>query len=188
VAIARQDRFAAGRRIMARIRSRFASRNPLKRLIPARTTTTLLDARPLASGNSDQIGLPQGGASNGTSTGTGSGGGVGEGIGSGIGSGRGPGLGPGSGGGIGGGVYRPGGRVTPPRVITQVKPTYTDDAMLEKIQGTVVLELVVDSTSRHASASCDHSIPGDSMSKRWSRPGSGDSSLDGSMAAPSMCS
>ncbi|HMF97761.1 MAG TPA: energy transducer TonB [Vicinamibacterales bacterium] len=103
----------------------------------------VLDAKPLASGTFDQIGLPTGGVPAGASTGPGSGGGVGTGSGTGIGSGRGPGLGPGSGGGIGGGAYRPGGAVTAPRVITEVKPTYTGDALLRKIQGTVVLELIV---------------------------------------------
>ena len=103
----------------------------------------LLDAKPLASGNSDEIGLPVGGVSYGTSTGPGSGGGVGEGEGTGIGPGHGPGFGAGSGGGIGGGVYRPGGSVTAPRVTTEVKPTYTNDALIQKIQGTVVLELIV---------------------------------------------
>jgi protein TonB len=33
--------------------------------------------------------------------------------------------------------------VTAPRVITEVKPTYTSDALRYRIQGTVVLELVV---------------------------------------------
>lgn len=103
----------------------------------------LLDAVPLASGSIEQGGLPWGGVSEGTSTGPGSGGGVGTGVGTGIGSGSGPGIGPGSGGGIGGGVYRPGGAVTPPRVMTEVKPKYTNDALLRKIQGTVVLEFVV---------------------------------------------
>lgn len=103
----------------------------------------LLDARPLAAGTHDQIGLPSGGVTFGISTGTGSGGGVGDGAGTGIGSGRGPGLGPGSGGGTGGGVYRPGGSVTPPRVIARVTPKYTEDALFRKIQGTVALELVV---------------------------------------------
>jgi protein TonB len=103
----------------------------------------VLEAKPLASGGVEQVGLPAGGVSFGTSTGPGSGGGVGEGTGTGIGSGRGPGVGPGSGGGIGGGIYRPGGAVTAPRVITEVKPTYTTDALSQKIQGTVVLELVV---------------------------------------------
>jgi protein TonB len=108
----------------------------------------LLDARPLASGTSNQLGLPVGGVSFGTSTGPGSGGGVGEGVGTGIGPGTGPGFGSGSGGGIGGGMYRPGGSVAPPRVLTQVKPTYTDDALERRIQGTVVLELVVRTDGR----------------------------------------
>jgi TonB family protein len=103
----------------------------------------LLDARPLASGTSNQLGLPVGGVSFGTSTGPGSGGGVGEGVGTGIGPGTGPGFGPGSGGGIGGGVYRPGGSVTVPRVLTQVRPSYTSEALAGRIQGPVVLELVV---------------------------------------------
>jgi TonB family protein len=106
----------------------------------------VLDALPLASGNFEQFGLSVGGVSFGTSTGPGSGGGVGTGIGTGIGPGRGPGIGPGEGGGIGGGVYRPGGSVMPPRVLTEVKPTYTSEALLEKIQGTVVVELVVRAT------------------------------------------
>jgi TonB family protein len=105
--------------------------------------SVVLDAKPLASGSFDHIGLPTGGVSFDESTGPGSGGGVGTGVGTGIGPGRGPGIGPGSGGGIGGGVYRPGGAVSPPRVITEVKPTYTNDALFQKIQGTVVLEFVV---------------------------------------------
>ena len=108
----------------------------------------LLDARPLASGSVELIGLPVGGVSLGTSTGPGSGGGVGEGVGTGIGPGRGPGIGPGSGGGIGGGVYRLGGAVTAPRVMTEVKPTYTNQALFQGIQGTVVLELVVRANGR----------------------------------------
>jgi TonB family protein len=103
----------------------------------------MLDARPLASGTRDVIGLPDGGVSFGTSQGPGSGGGVGEGAGTGIGPGAGPGVGPGSGGGMGGGVYRPGGSVSAPRVIREVKPKYTTDAMIRKVEGTVVLEFVV---------------------------------------------
>jgi TonB family protein len=103
----------------------------------------VLDAQPLASGLFDQIGLPVGGVAYGTSTGTGSGDGVGTGAGTGIGSGLGPGLGPGAGGGIGGGFYRPGGAVSAPRVIAEVKPTYTNGAALRRVQGTVVLDVVV---------------------------------------------
>ena len=103
----------------------------------------VLDAKPLASGMFEQIGLPTGGVLSGTSTGPGSGGGVGSGIGTGIGPGRGPGIGPGSGGGTGGGVYRPGGAVSGPRLIKEVKPIYTSQALLDRIQGSVVLEAVV---------------------------------------------
>lgn len=121
------------------------------RLVPALESTApvdaippvLLDARSLASGTMEQLGLPIGGVSYGTSTGPGAGGGVGTGTGTGIGSGTGPGVGPGSGGGTGGGVYRPGGAVTSPRVLTQARPTYTSEALGAKIQGSVWLELVV---------------------------------------------
>ena len=77
------------------------------------------------------------------SQGAGTGGGAGVGTGSGIGPGSGSGLGPGSGGGTGGGVYRPGNGVTLPRVLREVKPQYTSDAMRAKVQGTVLLECVV---------------------------------------------
>jgi TonB family protein len=103
----------------------------------------VLDAKPLASGIFDQIGLPSAATMSGMSTGPGSGGGVGTGLGTGIGSGSGPGLGPGSGGGAGGGVYRAGGAVSAPRLIKQVKPRYTNEALRLMIQGTVVLEAVV---------------------------------------------
>lgn len=105
----------------------------------------VLDARPMASGFFDQIGLPASGVMSSPSTGPGSGGGVGSGSGTGIGSGEGPGLGPGSGGGTGGGVYRLGGGVAAPRAIKEVKPKYTGKALRDKIQGTVVLEAVVTS-------------------------------------------
>jgi TonB family protein len=77
------------------------------------------------------------------SQGSGSGGGAGTGTGTGIGSGRGSGLGPGYGGGTGGGAYRPGNGVTMPSVLTEVKPSYTADAMRAKIQGVVMVEAVV---------------------------------------------
>ena len=78
-----------------------------------------------------------------TSQGSGSGGGGGTGTGTGIGSGQGSGLGPGFGGGTGGGAYRPGNGVTLPRVLREVKPQYTADAMRAKVQGQVWLECVV---------------------------------------------
>jgi TonB family protein len=77
------------------------------------------------------------------SQGSGSGGGAGTGTGTGVGPGTGSGLGPGSGGGTGGGAYRPGNGVTLPRVLREVRPNYTSDAMRAKVQGIVVLECVV---------------------------------------------
>ena len=109
--------------------------NPIEQLvIPAKTLAAGQDSLPGA------IDLPPAPT---LSQGSGSGGGAGTGSGSGIGPGSGSGLGPGSGGGTGGGVYRPGNGVTLPRVIREVKPQYTSDAMRAKVQGTVLLECVV---------------------------------------------
>jgi TonB family protein len=108
-----------------------------------RLPSVVLDAKPMFSGTVDQIGLPSGGVSYGTSTGPGSGGGVGTGTGTGLGSGEGPGVGPGSGGGFGGGAYRPGGAVSMPRLLAQVQPKYTIEALEQRIQGSVRLEVVV---------------------------------------------
>jgi TonB family protein len=121
---------------------------PPARIIDAepRLPGLLLDAKPLASGFVEQLGLPSGGVSFGTSTGPGSGGGVGSGTGTGIGAGRGPGLGDGIVGGTGGGVYRPGGSVTAPRLIAQVRPSYTPNALDRRVQGSVVLEVIVTTT------------------------------------------
>jgi len=77
------------------------------------------------------------------SLGSGSGSGAGTGSGSGIGSGSGSGLGAGTGGGTGGGIYQPGNGVTTPRLLREVKPAYTSDAMRAKVQGTVLLQCVV---------------------------------------------
>jgi TonB family protein len=108
----------------------------------------VLDALPLASGSVEQIGLPTIEVTAGGSTGPGSGGGAGTGTGTGLGAGRGPGLGRGSGGGTGGGVYRAGGAVTAPRLILEVRPKYTSDALRRRLQGTVELEVVVTQDGR----------------------------------------
>jgi periplasmic protein TonB len=78
------------------------------------------------------------------SNGPGSGGGIGPGSGGGVGPGNGPGVGPGEGGGMGGGAFRPGKGVTPPRVIYQTDPEFSEEARKAKYQGTCVLGLVVD--------------------------------------------
>jgi TonB family protein len=80
----------------------------------------------------------------GVTRGSGSNGGAGTGSMAGIGEGKGNGLGPGTGGGMGGGAYRPGNGVDLPRVLQEVRPQYTSDAMRAKIQGTVWLECVVE--------------------------------------------
>lgn len=109
--------------------------NPLEQLnIPAKTLAAAADSLPGA------IDVP---APPTVSQGSGTGGGAGTGSGTGIGPGSGSGLGPGSGGGTGGGVYQPGNGVTLPRVLREVKPQYTSDAMRAKIQGTVLLQCVV---------------------------------------------
>ena len=75
--------------------------------------------------------------------GSGTGGGAGSGEGAGSGPGTGSGLGPGTGGGVGGGVYRPGAGIVNPRLLREVKPQYTSEALRAKVTGTVYLELVV---------------------------------------------
>lgn len=101
-----------------------------------------LDAKALASDalvfNGTFDGVPGG-----TSQGSGSGGGSGTGTGTGMGPGNGSGIGPGWGGGTGGGAYRPGNGVVNPKVIREVKPVYTAEAMRAKIQGVAIIECVV---------------------------------------------
>jgi TonB family protein len=79
----------------------------------------------------------------GESRGSGTGPGSGTGTGTGSGSGQGSGVGSGWGGGFGEGPYRPGSGIETPRIIREVKPQYTADAMRAKIQGVVELEAVV---------------------------------------------
>lgn len=101
-----------------------------------------IPAKLLAQGNEAVVGTLDG-VPGGPSRGSGTGTGAGTGNGSGIGSGSGSGLGDGWGGGTGGGAYRPGSGVSIPRVLREVKPAYTADAMRAKIQGTAIVEAVV---------------------------------------------
>jgi len=106
-----------------------------------------IPAKALASAEQSLAGVLDGMKSSNspTSQGSGSGGGSGTGTGTGIGSGTGSGLGPGWGGGTGGGYYRPGSGIELPRLLREVKPQYTADAMRAKVQGTAVLDCVVNS-------------------------------------------
>jgi periplasmic protein TonB len=101
-----------------------------------------IPAQTLASADLAQAGAMEGIPTS-ESLGLGRGGGAGTGQGTGIGSGRGSGLGEGWGGGTGGGAYRPGNGVETPRLIREVKPQYTAQAMRAKIQGEVLLECIV---------------------------------------------
>jgi len=110
---------------------------------PPQVQNLNIPAETLASANLALPGAIEGAPPTSDSLGAGSGGGAGTGRGTGIGSGDGSGLGPGWGGGTGGGAYRPGNGVETPRLLREVKPQYTAQAMRAKIQGTVLLECVV---------------------------------------------
>jgi protein TonB len=77
------------------------------------------------------------------SAGSGRGGGAGTGEGTGIGEGEGSGIGEGTGGGYGGGAYRIGSGITTPVIVKQVSPTFTDDALARKVEGEVVVEVII---------------------------------------------
>jgi protein TonB len=79
------------------------------------------------------------------SQGKGSGSGFGQGLGGGIGAGRGIGAGPGSGGGYGGGLMSVGGGVSAPVVVHSVEPEFTQEARQANFQGSVAIQLIVDS-------------------------------------------
>jgi protein TonB len=79
------------------------------------------------------------------SQGMGNGSGFGHGLGGGIGMGHGAGVGPGSGGGYGGGLMSVGGGVSAPQVIHSVQPEFTGEARAANYEGTVAIQLIVDS-------------------------------------------
>jgi protein TonB len=69
--------------------------------------------------------------------------GAGTGRDGGNGPGRGAGVGDGEGGGFGGGPYRPGSGIEPPRLLREVKATYSDEARRANIIGDVLMEVVI---------------------------------------------
>jgi TonB family protein len=97
----------------------------------------------VASDERNQAGVVQAPPAPAASEGPGNGGGTGSGQGTGMGEGRGAGIGDGEGGGTGGGPYRPGSGITPPGLLREVKPQYTEEARRRGIEGDVVLEIVV---------------------------------------------
>ncbi|MBI1872400.1 MAG: TonB family protein [Acidobacteria bacterium] len=121
-----------------------APEDPKPKDEPAPEQNLVIPAKTLASAEQTLPGVLEGlPATPGGSQGIGTGGGAGSGNGTGIGEGSGSGLGPGWGGGTGGGPYRPGNGVTLPRVVREVKPQYTSEALRAKVQGTVWLECIV---------------------------------------------
>jgi TonB family protein len=80
-----------------------------------------------------------------SSQGSGTGSGFGHGAGGGIGMGSVTGAGPGSGGGYGGGLMSVGGGVSAPVVVHSVDPEFSETARSANYQGTVSIQLIVDS-------------------------------------------
>jgi TonB family protein len=122
-------------------------RNPSPKLAVEQTIMVAPDIKLTASNTMPNIGDPRSTAVI-PSNGTGSGSGIGDGSGGGIGPGNGRGYGPGEGMGTGGGIYRIGKGVTPPRVIYQTDPEFSEEARKAKYQGTCVLGLIVDANGR----------------------------------------
>jgi protein TonB len=97
----------------------------------------------VAADTNDRAGVVEEPPSPVPSQGQGAGGGAGSGQGTGMGEGNGPGIGPGSGGGTGGGPFRPGAGITPPQLLREIKPDYTEDARRRGLTGDVILEIIV---------------------------------------------
>jgi TonB family protein len=102
----------------------------------------------IAADQRDRIGVLEDARREEPSPGSGTDGGTGAGNGTGVGEGTGPGIGDGSGGGTGGGPYRPGSGITPPSLLREVKPDYTEEGRQRNVEGDVVLEIVVRSDGR----------------------------------------
>jgi periplasmic protein TonB len=122
-------------------------RNPNPKLAVEPTIMVPPDVKLVANNSLPNLGDPRSNAVI-PSNGTGGGSGIGEGNGGGIGPGNGRGYGPGEGMGAGGGVFRIGKGVTPPRVIYQTDPEFSEEARKAKYQGTCVLGLIVDANGR----------------------------------------
>lgn len=118
-------------------------RNPKPKLAVEPTVVMPQNIK-LPNNNMPNLGDPSTVVRGPASNGTGSAGGIGSGKSGGVGSGSGAGVGPGSGGGYGGGIYRVGGGVTPPVIIYQVDPEFSDQARMAKYQGVAVVEFIVD--------------------------------------------
>jgi periplasmic protein TonB len=97
------------------------------------------------SSNPTHLGMPDSPQIVLASQGPGTGSGFGRGLGGGIGMGQGSGVGPGTGGGYGGGLMSVGGGVSAPQVVHSVQPEFTEEARRANYEGTVSIQLIVDS-------------------------------------------
>jgi len=119
-------------------------------LEPSRQTPTtepiqqlIIPAENLASARESLPGAIDGPPAPTLSQGPGSRGGAGSGPGGGIGSGDGIGYGPGTDRGTGGRAHQPGNDVSMPRLLSDVRPRYTSDAMRARVQGAVLIGCIV---------------------------------------------
>ena len=112
----------------------------------ARANTPILMVPPPLAPTSPPPGGVIGGISDGVPAGTG--GGIPTGSGGGIGSASGVGVGRTSPGAEVSGAYTIGGGVSAPSVIKQVQPDYSEQARKARLQGTVIVALVVDETGK----------------------------------------
>jgi protein TonB len=105
--------------------------------------SVVIPARPMANGTETAPGIIASASTALFTQGPGTDGGAGNGNRGGIGDGSGEGVGDGEHAGIGGRAFAPGGGITTPQLLHQVRPSYTAEAMRAKIQGVVRLECVV---------------------------------------------
>lgn len=129
-------------------RRRAAAVEPPSTVVPPPSTPPLAEVVapvvPVPADPREQAGTPDG-PDTVESAGPGAPTGAGSGTGTGFGAGDGSGLGDGQGGGTGGGPFRPGSGITPPRLLREVKPAYTEAALRAGVTGEVLLEVVVTS-------------------------------------------
>jgi protein TonB len=107
------------------------------------TPPVIAPVAPISADAQNTVGVPVEAPPKPETHGPGTEGGAGSGTGTGVLSGTGPGIGPGSGGGTGGGPYRGGSGITPPSLLREVKPDYTEEGRRRGIEGEVELEIVI---------------------------------------------
>jgi len=147
---------------------RFAREQVVPPVVRIDNTTPLLPVEPTLIGDTEikpvtfnykEWGDPNGVVGK-SSGGPGGGGGIGDGQGTGVGPGKGPGHGPGEGGGESGVGYLGlgGGAVTRPVLLSKSEPEYGEEARKARLQGTVVLHIVIDAQGEAQNITVSHSL------------------------------